>query len=435
MVKELHIYNGREHFYQWDLNQRITSNNFAVGDEIHFFNMKQPTALVVIAYELDGKVVAYVPNILLQSSCPITVYRYINTDNDAHTIEEYSFDVKQRAKPDDYVYTETEIYTIKTAVDKALLEAKESGEFDGADGKDGKDGINGQDGKDGMDGVSCTHEWYGTTLTITSASGTSSSDLKGDNGNDYILTEADKEEISNMAKPPIDQTYTPESTNAQSGKAVSEAVSEIANQNIMQDRKIQALEDSQANFVAQTHYDPESPLAQSGIAVAEAVANIKPTTEEWEQIADTTIKENSVINITKDMSGNSFALKKFIIIVSKTAVEGVTATNYVWIKAKSTDKTSYTPIVAVEGTRAYADNVESVWRYEGEIKHAWQTTLRCMQNQTVNTIYAYGDYTAKYGVRSEFKNSRSPVTAFQFTWGYSGGLPAGTRVEMWGVKA
>lgn len=40
-------------------------------------------------------------------------------------------------------------------------------------GKDGKDGA------DGKDGVSVTHSWSGTTLTITSASGTSSADLKG----------------------------------------------------------------------------------------------------------------------------------------------------------------------------------------------------------------------------------------------------------------
>lgn len=35
---------------------------------------------------------------------------------------------------------------------------------------------------DGKDGVSCTHEWNGTILTVTSASGTSSSDLKGPEG-------------------------------------------------------------------------------------------------------------------------------------------------------------------------------------------------------------------------------------------------------------
>lgn len=58
------------------------------------------------------------------------------------------------------------------AVNAALEQAKASGEFDGADGKDGKDG------------VSVTHRWDGTKLIVTSASGTTSADLKGNPGND-----------------------------------------------------------------------------------------------------------------------------------------------------------------------------------------------------------------------------------------------------------
>ena len=69
--------------------------------------------------------------------------------------------------------------------------------FDGKDGKDGaagspgKDGytpikgvdyFDGKDGQAGKDGVSCSHSWNGTTLTVTSASGTSSANLKGDKG-------------------------------------------------------------------------------------------------------------------------------------------------------------------------------------------------------------------------------------------------------------
>lgn len=50
------------------------------------------------------------------------------------------------------------------AINDALAQAKASGEFDG------------------KDGVSVSHSWNGTTLTITSASGTSSANLKGDPG-------------------------------------------------------------------------------------------------------------------------------------------------------------------------------------------------------------------------------------------------------------
>lgn len=53
---------------------------------------------------------------------------------------------------------------------------------DGVDGQPGQDGAPGRDGADGKDGVSATHEWNGTILTITSASGTSSADLKGADG-------------------------------------------------------------------------------------------------------------------------------------------------------------------------------------------------------------------------------------------------------------
>lgn len=57
---------------------------------------------------------------------------------------------------------------IREAFETALQQAKDSGEFDG---------------EDGADGVSVTHSWVGTKLVVTSASGTSSADLKGEKGN------------------------------------------------------------------------------------------------------------------------------------------------------------------------------------------------------------------------------------------------------------
>ena len=43
-------------------------------------------------------------------------------------------------------------------------------------------GPQGPAGEDGEDGISCTHQWDGTVLIITSASGTSSADLVGPQG-------------------------------------------------------------------------------------------------------------------------------------------------------------------------------------------------------------------------------------------------------------
>lgn len=114
----MRIYDGRPSFYQWDTNQKITSDQFKVGDEIHFFNIKQQSALVVRAYELDNSIVVDVPNILLQQSYSIIAYRVYVDDDGKATIEECKFRVKQRPKPEDYVYTETEILNYSNLNDR-----------------------------------------------------------------------------------------------------------------------------------------------------------------------------------------------------------------------------------------------------------------------------------------------------------------------------
>ena len=52
----------------------------------------------------------------------------------------------------------------------------------GDPGVQGPQGEPGTPGTPGSNGISCTHSWSGSTLTVTSASGTSSADLKGDKG-------------------------------------------------------------------------------------------------------------------------------------------------------------------------------------------------------------------------------------------------------------
>lgn len=57
----------------------------------------------------------------------------------------------------------------------------------GPQGATGPQGPQGETGATGADGVSCTHSWSGTTLTVTSASGTSSADLQGPQGEQGIV--------------------------------------------------------------------------------------------------------------------------------------------------------------------------------------------------------------------------------------------------------
>lgn len=62
------------------------------------------------------------------------------------------------------------------------------------------DALEATSGTPGKDGVDCTHEWNGTVLSITSASGTSSADLKGEKGDPYALTDVDKNTIVQAVK-------------------------------------------------------------------------------------------------------------------------------------------------------------------------------------------------------------------------------------------
>lgn len=131
------IFDNREAFYQWDLNQKITSEDFKIGDEVHFGNARSGEALVVKTYLFDGVIVADVPNILLQKAQKIYAYQYVTNGEREYTANETVFPVTVRPKPADYVYTETDLVTVKKLVADAIERAKESGEFKGEKGDKG----------------------------------------------------------------------------------------------------------------------------------------------------------------------------------------------------------------------------------------------------------------------------------------------------------
>lgn len=94
------IADGRTCFYQWDVNQQMLVADETIK-ELHFCNGTSECSLVCKVE--DGK--ADVPNILLQSARSISVYGYTGD----HTKIQKIFRVNPRTKPEDYVYTETEV--------------------------------------------------------------------------------------------------------------------------------------------------------------------------------------------------------------------------------------------------------------------------------------------------------------------------------------
>ena len=100
------IYDGRETFYQWDINQKLIVDDDSIT-EVHFSNRTNSYSLVCdIQSEGDLRVVS-VPNVLLQTNWPIRVYAYRKD----HTEVSEIFKVIEKDKPEDYIYTPEEIKT------------------------------------------------------------------------------------------------------------------------------------------------------------------------------------------------------------------------------------------------------------------------------------------------------------------------------------
>ena len=125
-------------------------------------------------------------------------YHFVNdnaktTESLVHSIHSYATTPKVN---DLVLTTEYDLYVITDVnLETGRVEASLVGNIKGGKG---------EQGEVGADGVSCTHRWNGTTLVVTSASGTTAADLKGDKGDkgdpgeDYVLTDEDKEEIAKM---------------------------------------------------------------------------------------------------------------------------------------------------------------------------------------------------------------------------------------------
>ena len=211
--------------YQWDTGRkiRITDVGNATVSEVHFAAKNDSNALVVNLENQEGSICAKIPNVLLQDTEPIIAYVVVLNDDGRFTKYKKEVSITPRQKPDDYIYTQEEILTYKkledklneielngvsdekiskaiekyldeneiesgvneeqlnAAVSEALDQAKQSGLFDGAPGLDGKD------------------------------------------GQDYVLTEDDKQEIASMAADKVEIPEAPsvelDITLKQQGKA------------------------------------------------------------------------------------------------------------------------------------------------------------------------------------------------------------------------
>ena len=113
--------------YQWELGRKVQIfplPNMTV-DEVHFSNLGDPEALVVKPKEENGMIIAEIPNILLQSGNALVVYSVNVAEGFTDNLRSCTFNVRHRAKPSDYVYTETEVMTYEALEER--IQALEQG--------------------------------------------------------------------------------------------------------------------------------------------------------------------------------------------------------------------------------------------------------------------------------------------------------------------
>ena len=97
---------------QWDINQKLIIEivqNISTAPKVHFCNKNSEKALVVQSAISGDRIIADIPNILLEEPLNIIAYVYYNNDsanNSWKTIQTIDIPLRKRAKPDDYEYVE-----------------------------------------------------------------------------------------------------------------------------------------------------------------------------------------------------------------------------------------------------------------------------------------------------------------------------------------
>lgn len=122
------IKGGKSFLYQWDAGRILIAEHKNL-QEVHFAHKNDAKALTVKATAAGDAVEANVPNILLQSAEDIMVYLVFRDDNGIETRKAVKIPVIARPKPDDYLYTETEVLSYWT-LSKRIDEIEENGVSD-----------------------------------------------------------------------------------------------------------------------------------------------------------------------------------------------------------------------------------------------------------------------------------------------------------------
>ena len=100
--------------YQWDTGRivKVVPDEDVTVHEVHFSTKRMDYAYVLKTYTEDGVTYCAIPNIILQQSSRLLCYEVCENSDGEETIAEAIFNITKRNRPEDYVYTEQEHFTV-----------------------------------------------------------------------------------------------------------------------------------------------------------------------------------------------------------------------------------------------------------------------------------------------------------------------------------
>lgn len=207
----LTLNDGRNELWQWDTGRTLSVD--ADCSQVHFSNKVFGRSIDVDVS--DGT--AIIPDILLQTDKDLNVWAFVGTAENGYTKISKTFKVNRRNKPADYVFTPPEQITLSELVER--LDAIEESQDQDAIKNVVKDylkqnpvevpvkSVNGKTGAvelkaSDVGAISQEDLQNATNEALTQAKESGAFD--GPPGDDYVLTDADRQEIAEIAAGLVD---------------------------------------------------------------------------------------------------------------------------------------------------------------------------------------------------------------------------------------
>lgn len=118
--------------FQWDYGQKLQIKGLSLGEtmEVHFSNVKDKEAVVMVATKQGESYIVDIPNSLLENNLDIIAWVYVIGSNSGETVKTAILKVEPRVKPQDFVSQNPDSQgLLEDVLDKINNNIKDNAEF------------------------------------------------------------------------------------------------------------------------------------------------------------------------------------------------------------------------------------------------------------------------------------------------------------------